>query len=140
MLVTGPPCGGKSWLVAQHARPGDLILCVDTFAREAGSGVAHNHAGRYYRAGEDRFWAEVERVRRGRDIRAWVIRCAPTFEDRRQLAWAVQATRTLVLAPPIRVVYRRAIARDRPPEPTLRAIGSWYRRYTPGRGETVRTR
>ena len=137
MLVCGPPCGGKSWLVAQHAQPGDLVLCVDTFAREAGSDVVHNHAGRFYRAGEDRFWTEVERVRRSRDVRAWVIRCAPTREDRRQLAGLSRATRTLVLAPPIRVVYRRAIARDRPPEATLRAIESWYRRYTPGRGEQV---
>lgn len=131
MLVCGPPCGGKSWLVEQYAQPEDLILCVDTFAVKAGSDVEHNHAGRYYRAGEDRFWTEVERVRRARTVRAWVIRCAPTVQDRRQLAWLSRATRTLVLAPPIRVAYRRAIARDRPPEATLRAIDSWYRRYTP---------
>jgi hypothetical protein len=117
--------------VEQYAQPEDLILCVDTFAVKAGSDVEHNHAGRYYRAGEDRFWTEVERVRRARTVRAWVIRCAPTVQDRRQLAWLSRATRTLVLAPPIRVAYRRAIARDRPPEATLRAIDSWYRRYTP---------
>jgi 5-methylcytosine-specific restriction protein A len=130
VLVCGPPCGGKSWLVDQHAQPEDLILCVDTFAVEAGSDVPHNHSGRFYRAGEDRFWTELEQVRRTRAVRAWVIRCAPTLTDRRQLAVASRATRTLVLTPPIRVVYRRAIARDHPPEPTLRAIDSWYRRHT----------
>lgn len=130
MLVTGPPCGGKSWLVAWHAQPGDLILCVDTFAQEAGSDVAHNHAGRHYRAAEDRFWTEVERVRRARAVRAWVIRCAPTVQDRRQLAGLSRATKTLIVAPPIQVARRRAIRRDRPPEATLRAIDSWYRRHT----------
>jgi hypothetical protein len=93
-----------------------------------------------YRAGEDRFWAEVERVRRNRFVRAWIIRCAPTAEDRRQLAWLAGATQTLVLAPPLAVLRHRALLRDRPPNATLLAIDSWCRRYTPGRGETVRTR
>lgn len=139
VLVCGPPCGGKSTWVGQNARPGDLVLCVDTFAREAGSDVTHNHAGRYYRAGEDRFWTEVEQIRRARDVRAWVIRCAPTALDRHQLARASGATRAFIVAPPISVVRRRAIHRDHPPDATLRAIDSWYRRYTPGRGQLIRT-
>ena len=140
VLVAGPPCGGKSTLVGQFTQPGDRILCVDTFAREAGSPDDHNHAGRHYRAGEDRFWAEAAQLRRLRGVRAWIIRCAPAAEDRRELARVAGVTKTIVVVPPYEVARRRAVHRDRPPDATLRAIDSWYRRYTPGFGETVRTR
>ena len=31
-VVTGPPCGGKSTHVREHAKPGDLIVDLDLIA------------------------------------------------------------------------------------------------------------
>ncbi len=42
-LITGPPSAGKSTHVDRHARPGDLIVCFDQFARRAGSRNRHRH-------------------------------------------------------------------------------------------------
>lgn len=137
-LVCGPPCGGKSWYVREHAGPGDLVVCVDTYAVQAGSEVSHNHAGGFYRAGEDRFQQVCARLGRDRLATGWVVRCAPAAAGRVELARLVRASQVVVLLPPVQVAYRRARLRDGTAyQATWRAIDSWYRRYQPGRGELV---
>lgn len=137
-LVCGPPCGGKSWFVREHVGDGDLVACVDTFAVEAGSEVPHNHAGRFYRAGEDRFQQVCAQLGRDRYATGWVVRCAPAARDRVELAQLIRASRVVVMLPPIQVAHRRALLRDGAGfDTTRRAINSWYRRYQPGRGEFV---
>lgn len=137
-LVCGPPCGGKSWFVREHAGEGDTIVCVDTFAREAGSDVTHNHAGRYYRAGEDRFQDVCAQLGRDRYAVGWVVRCAPAALDRVELARLVRASRVVVLLPPHQIARTRARLRDGAEfQATWKAIDSWYRRYEPARGELV---
>lgn len=135
-LVCGPPCGGKSWYVTEHAQPGDLVVCVDQLAQQAGSPATHQHAGRHYRAAEDQFWPLCARIGRSRRGTAWIVRCAPSPADRVELAGLVRATAVLVLLPDPALAARRA--RQRPdPADTMRAIDSWYRRYQPARGDHV---
>ena len=31
-VVTGPPCGGKSTYVREHAKPGDFVIDLDRLA------------------------------------------------------------------------------------------------------------
>lgn len=130
-LVYGPPCGGKSTYVYRNARQGDLILDVDALAREAGSPVKHLHADRHFREATIRFWELVDEVAGDPNAHAWIIRCAPTLWERRELAERAQATHVVLCAPPLRDVlrYRSQAARD---PATVRLVHEWYRRHEPG--------
>lgn len=135
-LVTGPPCAGKSTYVARHAHPDDVILCVDTFARDAGSTSVHGgHAGRHWQAAERRFRRGCAELAAQVDASAWVIRGVPEPRARAQLAAHIGATRVVVLLPTLDVAYTRALARGDDPAvdvvATCRAITSWFRRYRP---------
>jgi len=131
-LVCGPPCGGKSTYVAEHATEGDLVLCVDTLAQAEGSTVEHNHTGSHYGRAEKRFLELCRQARSTPEITAWVVRCAPEPQMRRDLAASVGATRSIVLLPNIQVAGERAKARDGVDFPaTWTAIRSWYQRFRP---------
>lgn len=134
-LVVGPPCSGKSTYVEQHAQPDDLVLCVDTFAQEAGSPVTHSHEGKYWQAGEKRFQELCDELNVQKDITAWVIRSVPESEEREELALRIGATSVIVLLPELYVAYERALNRADVPDidvpATIRAISSWFRRYRP---------
>lgn len=138
-LVCGPPCGGKSTYVVEHAAPGDLVLCVDTLAQVEGSLVSHNHTGSHYGRAEKRFLALCAEVRATAEVTAWVVRCAPEPHMRRDLTKQVGATRSIVLLPNIQVAAARALERDPGSyQATWTAIRSWYQRFRPGPFDEVR--
>lgn len=130
-VVAGPPCAGKTWYVEHHARPGDLVVCLDTLARQAGSDRQHNHRPEHYAAAQRRYDQLVAHVAQAPAIRAWVIRCAASPTQRAELAAAARATRTLVLLPPMGLALRRARARDNNHDLTERVIRRWYRAWQP---------
>lgn len=141
-LVTGPPCAGKTWHVQQHANPGDVVVCLDLFAREAGSTRRHNHSPEHYELAEDAYAHHVHRlglVPDGQDLTAWLVRTAPEPDARARLARAVRATEVLVLLPPQALVLARAQQRGGDVDRTCRVIDRWYRRYRPGEGDRVVT-
>lgn len=107
ILVTGPPCAGKTTYARQHAQPGDLILDQDESGAKAMS----------------RGLARVARMVNGT---AWVIRCSPGPKRRQHLAEQIRATDTVLLAPPLDLL--RARAKQRPGQRrTLGAITHWHR-------------
>jgi len=129
ILVTGPPCAGKSHYVRTHAKPDDTILCIDTLAQRLGSPVAHNHTGSMYGNAEKQYWDLANRIARHPTVNAWIIRCAPEPEERQYLVRGLRASRCVVVLPPMQVAVQRAIRRDSDPAVTVAAIRSWYRRY-----------
>lgn len=82
MLVTGPPCGGKSTYVDEHAGEGDLIVCLDLLARAAGSPFEHDHNPAHFDAARARWSELLDEVAADDDAHAWVIRCAPLPAER----------------------------------------------------------
>lgn len=40
-VVTGPPCSGKSTYIAEHAKPGELVVDLDAIARTLGYPSKH---------------------------------------------------------------------------------------------------
>lgn len=128
-LVTGPPCSGKTTLVEHHAKPGDLIVCFDRLARRAGSSNRHRHT-REQRAAAGAQFRHLCTTLPDRDGTAWVVRCAPTPDERAELAAQVQATRVVVLKPPMAVCLHRAQLAGREPR-VPGVIRRWYATYGP---------
>jgi predicted kinase len=112
VLVTGPPCAGKTSYVRQHAQPGDLVLDRDALRGE-----------RQMRDG-------LHRVAEMRDGQAWVIRCLPDPAERAALAREIHADEVLVLLPPREQLSIRARARPYAAG-EFAAIDRWLRRYRP---------
>ena len=127
VLVCGPPCGGKSTYVEQHKQPGDYVVDFDHFARLAGSPRQWMHSREFGDAAEAMFWQAVDYVAASDDERAWVIRSAPEWEARTELAERLRADEVVLIDPGIDVCLDRA--RDRP-WGTVRAIRWWYARLT----------
>ena len=108
ILVTGPPCSGKSTHVSQNAHIGDLILDQDVIGQAA-------------------MVQGLIRVKAMTDGTAWVIRCAPGPRVRDHLAQQIKATERVHLQPPEGVLIKRA--RQRPnPRRHIAAIRAWLGR------------
>lgn len=135
-LIAGPPCAGKSTLVAQHLEPGDLVADFDAVARELGSPGKWMHPPAVGDAAERRMDDLVLEAASLQAGRAWVIRCAPEPELRVALARRLAANRVIVLRPPLSVLLVRARARPLAAE-TQRAIHRWLDRYEPAAGDEL---
>lgn len=44
VVITGPPCSGKSTYVRTHAQPGDIVIDFDAMAQAFGSPTPHDHS------------------------------------------------------------------------------------------------
>ena len=104
ILVTGPPCAGKSTYARERAAPGDLILDQD----ELGA------------AGMSRAIESLSRMASGT---AWVIRCCPGQARRAQLAAELRAE-VVHLQPDAGVLLARARQRRGVPG-QVRAVRRW---------------
>ena len=133
-LVTGPPCSGKSTLVARLAKLEDPVLDFDTVCTELDGRPGWDHDRRTQTR------AEAVMTRRIRQLRshagdAYVIRCAPDRAQRRDLARHLHAT-VWLLDPGKDVCLARARA-DRRPASTISGIAYWYRVYRPAPCDTA---
>lgn len=108
VLVTGPPCAGKTTHVAQHAQPGDLVLDQDQLGRTTMA-------------------ASLAHVRTMTDGTAWVIRCAPGPRARRALAHQIGATEHVHLVEPEHTLVLRAAHRTNPRR-HIAAVAAWFKR------------
>jgi len=129
-LVCGPPCAGKSRYVADHARPGDVVVDYDAIARSMGSPDAWDHPEPIRMLARSRRTDLEDEVARMPSGTAWVIRSLPEGDRRAAMARRLRATDVVVLDVPPEEALRRA-AHDRRPSWTESVITSWWRRYTP---------
>ncbi|GAA4100862.1 AAA family ATPase [Nonomuraea soli] len=131
VLVTGPPCAGKTTYAEHHARPGDLVLDLDAIARQQGSTRYWHHDRATLARAEQVMRREIMRLAARRSGRAWIIRCVPDGGSRTGLARLVRADQVVVLLPRGSTLVRRA--RQRPDTvTTIHAINEWLERYTEG--------
>jgi len=104
VLVTGPPCAGKTTYARDHAKPGDLILDQD----QLGPAAMRN---------------AINRVAAMADGTAWVIRCCAGQARRAQLAAELRAE-IVHLQPSERELLARARQRRGVPG-QVRAVKRW---------------
>lgn len=129
VLITGPPCAGKTTYARTHARPGDTILDLDQIARALGSTKAWQHEPAITRRADEILRRKVTALRGGGAVRAWVIRSVPSGNTRSALARWIKATDTVLLLPPREVLVARAL--ERPDRlTTINAISTWLDHYS----------
>jgi hypothetical protein len=104
VLVTGPPCAGKSTYAQDHAAPGDLVLDQDQLGPAA-------------------MRKAIEQVAAMTGGTAWVIRCLAGQHRREQLAGQLDAE-LVHLQPPLAELLARA-RRRRYPQRHVRAVRWW---------------
>lgn len=118
ILVTGPPCAGKTTHVRQHAQPGDQVLDQDVLgARRMNQAMAALPAMT--------------------DGTAWVIRCAPGPRARRALAQRIGATELVHLVQPEPTLIHRAARRPNPRR-HIAAVAKWFAAERADRAPRVR--
>lgn len=136
-IVCGPPAAGKSTYVADRAKPGDVVIDLDSIVREMGGSARSTDDGLRKRA-----LAERNRRLRGLADRqpgasAWYIATCANADTRRQWAAMLRPVAVIVIATPMIECLRR-VWRD--PERAAfgsmqaRLIKKWWAQYTPWAG------
>lgn len=120
ILVAGPPCGGKSTYVREHAGPGESVLDFDDLVEEI-AGV------RYSRDPEVTDLALEEWCRR-LPVSDWVVWTAPRRAQRGRLRGQFGAVVTVVTASEAECL-RRATAER--PESWQQLVRDWFAAFEP---------
>lgn len=110
IAVVGPPCSGKTTYVAEHSKPGDVVVDFDAIARALGSPHEHRHEVPHMKLTLSARQAVVRRfVRLDGDYTLWLI-----VTSVRQLAdVGVQTSRIHVMTTPVDVCLAHADADGR---------------------------
>lgn len=130
-VVTGPPAGGKTTWVRQHAKPGDVVIDLDAIAQALTVGTdTHRHTRAVLRCAQRaRSVAIDEALKHAARTDVWIIHALP---EARHLARYEQHGARLVTIDPGREVVEARVAEQRPPG-TRTVVARWYARHpTPG--------
>lgn len=122
-LVCGPPASGKTTYVAEHKRPGDVVIDFDVLAVALGSDDSHDHPASlrpFIHAARN---AAIEQIAT-QPVRVWLIACEPTERDRRL------ARTTVEMETQRDECKRRAAAAARPASWSAQ-IDAWFDRRNP---------
>lgn len=124
ILVTGPPCAGKTTYVDEHREPGDLVVDYDAIAVALGSPDSHDHPPTLWPYVLQARDAVTDRMSRDPNLRrAWLIRCDPTDQDR------AIASDIVTLATDAETCKRRAEDAGRPAR-WVALIDDWHTRHS----------
>lgn len=115
-IVCGPPCSGKTTYIAQRAKPGDVVIDVDTIVAKLSPGYVHWTGGL-----TSQLLNKAIRVRNAmlgslatrKTGRAWFIVAAPT-QSERQWWRSKLGGEIILLHPGVAECKRRAVSRGTP--------------------------
>nr|WP_304503762.1 RNase adapter RapZ [Corynebacterium lemuris] len=124
-IVTGPPAGGKTSFVAEHARPGDIRVDLDHLANLlAGQPVGnHEHAGHVLGVARTARNAAIDAaLKHSAEHDVWIIDSKPTEKNLQR--YQQHGARIHVIDPGKSVVMARCKA-ERPAD-LLKVAALWY--------------
>ena len=92
-IVTGPPCGGKSTYVSEHARSGDIIVDMDRIALALTTDDVGHHdyspqVRQVARAVRKAAVYEAIKISQLSMVNVWIVHTDPTPESRREYSAA----------------------------------------------------
>ena len=119
--VAGPPCGGKTTYVQEHAAPDDLVIDFDHIAQRLGSTSTHDHTPEAITAAKAEWIRQVRDLEQGNTTqdRAWIVSASSKAETR------IPHHELVMCDPGQPEAQRRATQAGRPDEwPEL--ITQWY--------------
>lgn len=128
-VLYGPPAAGKTTYVQQHAKPGDLILDIDSlFDALSAANANEDHRGHLLPFVCEARDAIIKRLsRRTRLPRAWVVSTVLSPAERR--AYAAAGATVYTLIPPVETCLERCRNRDGKASRLLEIIRGWYSSY-----------
>jgi predicted kinase len=135
-LVCGPQGAGKSNYVAQHMRPGDLVVDLNGLWAALSHSQSHQMPEENFAFACEARDAVYRRIAQGSKKvghRAWIITQASSIAERRRIAALVRSQRTVVLeTSPDSCIERLTSSNDpRPLQDIVTAIERWWREYEP---------
>lgn len=129
-VVVGPPCGGKSTFVSEHASSGELIVDYDAIATALGSDRSHQAEGLVREAAFAARDAVIAKAMKASGETSWIIHTSPT---EKKLAAYQEAGAVFHLCDPGRDIALARVDSDNRPEATRPQIDKWYQNQ-PGGG------
>lgn len=125
-VITGPPAGGKTTWVQQHARPGDVVIDLDAIAHALTVGTdTHQHAKPVLRCAQRaRSVAIDEALKHTHRTDVYVIHMQP---ERHHLDRYTEHGAQVITIDPGRDVVEQRVRDERPPG-TLAVVARWYAR------------
>ena len=92
-IVTGPPCGGKSTYVSEHARSGDIIVDMDRIALALTTDDVGHHdyspqVRQVARAVRKAAVYEAMKISQLSMVNVWIVHTDPTPDSRREYSVA----------------------------------------------------
>lgn len=122
-LVCGPPGAGKSTLIRERKKPGDLVIDYDDIR----ASVVSDDLARRFRA----LLEDSAHKHEGGDV--WIARTLPDPADRESFVERVGVEETLLLDTPADVAKERVLARDGD-DSRFPAIDRWWGFHSPDMG------
>lgn len=132
-LVAGPPCAGKSRYVEERQQPGDVVWDQDKVLQVIAGQHGHELGTQYVALAMALRNALLDAVQRMQmdhkfdDCTAWVVACAPTEGERRDLMQGIHYEE-IVLETELDVCLARLRQQGRP-QSALDAAADWWQRY-----------
>lgn len=124
-LVVGPPCGGKSHHVDEHAAVRDLVIDWDDIARDLGSPRSHLHPKPLLPLIAAEYDRQLELVEDW-PADVWIIRGLPDLAERAE--WVARFDAELVVCQPTRAVLLERAQHRANPRFTIWSIDRWLSR------------
>lgn len=131
ILVRGSPCAGKTTYVQERKQPGDLVWDFDAIAYAIGAEGPHDRADSYtpfVLALRNAFLAQLQRGTEGKQLRVWIIRCAPSRMQRNDIG--LRVSQDVLVDTTREECHKRADLAERPAE-WHKAIDDYFAKYEP---------
>lgn len=125
-IVTGPPAGGKSTWVLEHAQPGDIVVDFDRLAvaLTGEGGVAHDHPAPVMAVARATRTAAIEAaIKQANCTDVYIIHSSPG--QRRMAEYQALGAKVVTIDPGKDVVRERC--KTERPRRMFAAIDQWYR-------------